>query len=161
MCLEMVGNWLIDFAKKENYPTLFFLFGEYTANENFQSTGSVYGIWIEVEDAKKEDLFNELSLIYQIDINDQAKKIQGNWYPLYWGKDISPSKRTKDHFDCSDTTSSLKLLKSDLLSEYRFVYGIILVHKYEEFEKLLHKKISPIIGSDFRGRKVEKVSVIY
>jgi len=112
------------------------------------STGSVYGIFaIETDDSNEKELFSECNKIASSVTKD--KKI----YPVYWGKDISPGSRIADHVRPRESTGNAELENINALRGFKLVYGCIYVSKYNEFEKHLHQKYPPLVGTPRRGSK--------
>lgn len=102
-----------------------------------QSSGAVYGIWV-----------------YSEEIPNGIKSLPGHnkWYPVYWGKDISPVSRIKAHVQ-GHKNGNINLPSHEFLRNKELIYGAVLVSSYRKFENFLHQRYIPILGTDRQGRK--------
>ena len=142
----VVSKWLKKVAEANNFKTYEYIGGTFDFQNNIikQSSGSVYGIWIATDESSREEIKQATA-----DFNNKGGP--DGFAPLYWGKDISPGSRIKGHFKTSKGTGGLNLYKSKYVNCH-MIYGVILVENYLSFEKLLHNKYRPLIGSSLNGR---------
>ncbi len=107
--------------------------------------GGVYGIAIEVKDLNdKQYIFNQASKIGAV--SKRCKSIKdwqplggtGNWYPLYWGADLTLGSRIRSHAGKPTKTGSVYLGQKPFLNGHNMVYGAILCEDYLNVEGALH-----------------------
>lgn len=109
-----------------------------------QSAAAVYGIWAHMPIAPKTGLA-------------QVPGFPG-WYPVYWGKDISPLSRLKAHVQ-GHKNGNIDLPSIVELKGVRLVFGAVLVSEYQRFEALLHQHCPPFKGTPSIGRQSTVVMV--
>jgi hypothetical protein len=109
-----------------------------------QSAGAVYGIWANLPVAPRPGL---------LPIPEYR-----DWYPVYWGKDISPVSRLKAHVK-GHKNGNIKLKTIREISGAPLVYGALLVSEYSRFERLLHERFPPLKGTHAIGRASTVVRV--
>ncbi|MNR55355.1 hypothetical protein D3C85_1757060 [compost metagenome] len=80
------------------------------------------------------------------------------WYPVYWGKDISPVSRIKAHVR-GHKNGNIGLPSIVELKGARLVLGAVLVSEYQRFETLLHLHCPPFTGTPLTGRQGSVVMV--
>jgi hypothetical protein len=100
-----------------------------------QSSGAVYGIWV-----------------YSEEIPNGIRNLPGHtkWYPVYWGKDISPVSRMKAHVQ-GHQNGNINLPSHEFLRSKELIYGAVLVSSYRRFEQFLHERYKPMLGTNRRG----------
>lgn len=136
-------------AEENNFIIFSEIFGELNLSDSVpikQSSGSVYGILVELQNAPKAG-------IRPINFNS-------NLYPVYWGKDISPVSRLKAHVQNHRSTGNANLKSRQELVGKRLLFGAILVSKYSDFEAHLHKKYPPMIGTSRIGRTSKIIEIL-
>jgi hypothetical protein len=139
-----VVQFLKEVAKKEGFDVFDSLYGSIQLGQIpsiLQSSGAVYGIWVNAN-AAPSNVISELPG-YR------------NWYPVYWGKDISPVSRMKAHVQ-GHRNGNINLPSIPEVRGKPLVFGAILVARYAEFESLLHTRFPPLKGTSANG-KVAKV----
>lgn len=102
-----------------------------------QAAGAVYGIWAQMPMSPRPG----------------CEAIPGfaNWYPVYWGKDISPVSRLKAHVQ-GHRNGNINLPGIHEIRGAQLVFGAILVSDYLRFERLLHARFPPFKGNGSAGR---------
>jgi len=143
----LVPEFLKSVAKQHGFAVSDCLYGSIHMGRDFpieQSCGAVYGIWAKAAAPPKAGL--------------KALPNYPDWYPVYWGKDISPVSRLKAHVQ-GHRNGNINLATIDSLSNLPLVYGAILVERYQCFESLLHRNYPPLRGSARRGRLSSVVKV--
>ena len=80
------------------------------------------------------------------------------WYPVYWGKDITPVSRLKAHVQ-GHQNGNINLPSIPELENLPLVFGSIFVAHYDEFERLLHAGFPPLRGTPRAGRQSTVVKV--
>ncbi len=83
---ERVAQFLNNLAETNGYKVFNFLYGVIKDRQPFsilQSSGAVYGIWVQSDKSPAKNI---------AEIPDNK-----GWYPVYWGKDITPVSRVKAH----------------------------------------------------------------
>lgn len=123
------------------------VFGEIKLSDSVpieQSSGAVYGIFVESNNKLK---------------NVEPIPYLTNWYPVYWGADVTPPGRIKAHVQ-GHQNGNAKLQSVKEIQGKRLIYGAILVNKYKEFEKYLHEKFKPLLGKDRAGNKAKIIEII-
>lgn len=143
---NIVVDFLKDFAKKNNFSVFDSIYGEIDPTFMTQSSGAVYGIWV------------DSSITLSQPASPISKTI--NWYPVYWGKDITPVSRILAHARGYTKTGSLNIPSIAYLKNKKIIYGAILVERYDSFEKLLHQKHPPLSGTARTGRKPRFIKII-
>jgi len=144
---KSVVSFLNAVANQAGYEVFDSLYGSINLGEAFpitQSSGAVYGIWVQADQPPR----NDLSCIpgYQ------------SWYPVYWGKDISPMSRMKAHVQ-GHQNGNINLPNVVEVRGKALIYGAILVSRYWEFEQLLYRDYRPMLGSPAEGRRSTIVQV--
>lgn len=142
-----VVKFLKAIASTEQYQVFDAMFGQIHIGTDFpirQSSGAVYGIWAQCNQPPSTSIVAIPGL--------------NNWYPMYWGKDISPVSRVKAHVQ-GHKNGNLGLTNMKEVRDIPLIFGAILVARYCEFEKLLHKRYPPLKGSSLGGRSHTVVSV--
>lgn len=137
-------------AKNIGYHTYNTVVGEITLDQKIlhQSSGAVYGVWAKAPSA---DLFPPN--VIEIPSNR-------NWFPVYWGKDISPCSRIAAHVRDPKGTGNAKLHQIDILYGMKLIFGAIWVSHYDHFEKHLQKKFPPLIRSTHPGGKSRFIKIM-
>ena len=112
--------------------------------------GCVYGIAIKIVSPQiKKYVFNQYSTRHEslADLSDWRRLNDTNFYPLYWGKDVTSGSRLKAHVKKSKSTGALHLLEEQFsgLSKYLVIYGGVLCSKRGEFEKWLHQSYPDLL----------------
>lgn len=135
-----VVDFLTDFAISKGFEVYDSLFGSILIGQTpsiLQSSGAVYGIWVNSDAAPSENI----------------SAIQGypDWYPIYWGKDISPVSRMKAHVQ-GHANGNIDLPNVVEVQGKPLIYGAILVSDYVGFEELLHEEYRPLKGSSATGK---------
>lgn len=150
--MNKVINWLNELATNNKYEAFVNLeeYYDFKNKKIHQNVGSVYAIWIKMGE-------NDLKAL-EDGYNKEATSLDG-YYHLYFGKDIHPGQRIASHYNTSEGTGGLDLIKRIELHEKEIIWGSILVSKYEEFEKMLHEKFTPLLGSSSSGKNSSKTVV--
>ncbi len=144
---EVVGN---DYRE--------FLSGDFKIeNKNcaFDERGGVYGIAVDLTGVSEEDkmaIYNSGKKTRNKVNYEDWKPIEGNIYPLYWGKDINLGSRLYEHTKNSSTVGSLQLNKRDKLVGKKVIYGAVLCNNRGKHEKFLHQKY-PDIFQNIQDKK--------
>lgn len=123
------------------------LFGSINLTENMpitQSSGAVYGIWAKAPAPLRDGL--------------KPLPDYPEWYPIYWGKDISPVSRMKAHVK-GHKNGNINLPEVKEINGKDIIFGAVLVGRYQAFETLLHKKYPPMLGSPKPGKKSTVVRI--
>lgn len=142
-----VVDFLKTFAAAEGHEVFDAIFGSISIGARYpitQSSGSVYGIWVQSDLPPTETIAS----------------IPGfeNWYPVYWGKDISPVSRMKAHVQ-GHKNGNIALPTVIEVQNKNLIFGAILVARYRDFEKLLHQRFPPLKGSAASGRSQTVVHI--
>lgn len=143
----LVPKFLKSFAADNGFKVHDCLYGEIQLGSEFpiqQSSAAVYGIWAEMQSTPKAGL----------------AEVPGfpGWYPVYWGKDVSPVSRIKAHVQ-GHKNGNINLPAILELKDARLVFGAILVSEYQRFEALLHQNFPPLRGTPSAGKKGKIVMV--
>ena len=109
-----------------------------------QASGAVYGIWVKSSSPPRTGLASLPGYI--------------NWYPVYWGKDISPVSRLKAHVQ-GHKNGNINLPALVEVQGLPLVFGAVMVSNYKAFESLLHAKFPPMRGTPFTDRRATVVRV--
>ncbi len=124
--------------------------GSCTLNER----GGVYGIAVDLTNVNEKDkiaIYNSGNKRKKVEYKNWIP-IEGNIYPLYWGKDINLGSRLYEHSKNSSTVGSLQLNKRKTLIGKKVFYGAVLCVNKEQHEKVLHKKY-PDIYQNIQDKK--------
>ena len=101
-----------------------------------EERGSVYGIAVLLKNEEKKDVFDKIRSKQKASHNiDDWKPISGNYYPLYWGKDINMGARLYSHTRTMKSTGTIQLNSLECLKDKTVIYGAIPCINYEENEK--------------------------
>jgi len=143
----LVPKFLKSFAAEHGLQVHECLYGAIELGDEFpiqQSAAAVYGIWAYMPKAPKTGL----------------AQVPGfpDWYPVYWGKDISPVSRIKAHVQAHQN-GNIGLPNIAELRGARLVFGAVLVSEYQRFETLLHQHCPPLKGTPRIGRQSTVVKV--
>jgi len=145
-------NEVVKFLKKiaadEGFLVLDSMFGKIQLGQEFpikQSSGAVYGIWVHDAVPPKNNL----------------SEMPGNagWYPVYWGKDVSPVSRIKAHVQGHKNNGNANLPSVKEIQGKSLIFGAILVARYDEFEAMLHRRHPPLKGTASKGRAHQVIQV--
>ena len=144
---KLIPKFLKSFALQHNFVVHDCMYGSIDLSSAFpiqQSSGAVYGIWAHADEAPRAHL----------------AEIPGfpGWYPVYWGKDISPVSRLRAHVK-NHKNGNINLPAIEVLKGTRLIFGAILVSNYTGFEALLHKLYPPLKGSPAAGRQSTVVRI--
>jgi hypothetical protein len=140
----LVPKFLKSVAEQRGFAVGDCLYGSIHIGRAFpieQASGAVYGIWAKAGAPLREGL--------------KALPNYPGWYPVYWGKDISPVSRLKAHVQ-GHKNGNINLPAITELSNLPLVYGAIIVSRYLQFESLLHQQYPPLRGTA-RGGRVSSV----
>ncbi|NJD39672.1 MAG: hypothetical protein FIA89_15325 [Geobacter sp.] len=142
-----VVKFLKELAEKEGFEIFDSLYGSIQIDQIpsiLQSSGAVYGIWVEADVAPSR----------------AVSELPGyrNWYPVYWGKDISPLSRMKAHVQ-GHRNGNINLPKITEIRGKRLIFGAILVARYVEFELLLHSQFPSLKGTPAIGKEAKVVRI--
>lgn len=143
----LIPKFLKSFAMEYGFQVYDCLYGAIELGSAFpiqQSAGAVYGIWAHMPAAPRPGL-------------GEVPGFSG-WYPVYWGKDISPLSRIKAHVQ-GHNNGNIDLPSIVELRGARLVFGAILVSEYQRFEALLHQRFPPFKGTPSSGRQSTVVRV--
>ena len=145
--VALVPKFLKSFAAEHGFQVHECLYGAIELGGQFpiqQSAAAVYGIWAYMSAAPKTGL----------------AQVPGfpSWYPVYWGKDISPLSRIKAHVQ-GHKNGNIGLPSIAELRGARLVFGAVLVSEYQRFEALLHQHCPPLKGTPRIGRQSTVVKV--
>jgi hypothetical protein len=151
-----MSNEVISFLRQQAFEQGFTVFNDVFGRIELQdkkpikqSSGSVYGIFVQSN--------TKITDINGTDINELPSL--KNFYPVYWGKDISPARRIIAHVRNYKSTGSADLSSNKEIQDKPIIFGAIFVTKYDEFEKHLHEKFRPLIGSSRHGRSSSIVEI--
>lgn len=127
-------------AKEEGFEVLDAMYGSIHIGEAetiSQSSGAVYGIFVKSEAPPSPSLL----------------EIPGhkNWYPVYWGKDMTPTSRIRAHVQ-GHKNGNINLPSIVELRGKPLIFGAILVPRYFELETILHRRFPPFKGRNSQGR---------
>jgi hypothetical protein len=144
---SLVPKFLKSFAAKHGFLIHDCLYGAIKLGGSFpiqQSAAAVYGIWAHMPEAPRSGL----------------AEVPGfpGWYPVYWGKDISPVSRIKAHVQ-GHKNGNIGLPNIVELRDAQLVFGAVLVSEYQRFEALLHQLCPPFKGTPKFGRQGTVVQV--
>ena len=114
-----------------------------------EERGGVYGIAVELADDEKKYFFEKHNRNSSLSFNEW-KPIDGNIYPLYWGKDSNLGFRLYDHMKSRKSTATLQLNSRKYLNSRKVIYGAILCKNIANNEKLLRENYPDI----FKNRKL-------
>lgn len=150
-----MANEVVGFLRSEAYKAHFKVFndvfGEICLDDNTpikQSAGAVYGIFV-----KSEQSISKSKKVLEI---PNLK----NFYPVYWGKDINPTKRIGAHVQDHASTGNAKLRECEEIKGKKLFFGAIFVSNYGGFEKHLRENFPPLIGSGRPGRSSTIVEIL-
>jgi hypothetical protein len=144
---SLVPKFLKEFAVENDFAVYDCLYGSINLGQTSpveQSCGAVYGIWAQ----SPAPLTAGLSPLPGYP----------QWYPVYWGKDISPVSRLKAHVQ-GHRNGNINLPSIREVQGLPLVFGSILVSRYEQFERLLHSRFPPLRGSGRTGRQATVVRI--
>lgn len=110
--------------------------------------GGVYGFAIEFEsETEKIEFFNKLkanNFKMRIHNPDEWKPLKGNFYPLYWGKDVNLGFRLYEHTTDNKTSASIQLCR-EAFEGYSIIYGGVLCKNRDVYENMLHKEYADVL----------------
>lgn len=144
---EVVQILEIEIGTDANY----YLSGEVTGAGTTEATisdcrGGVYGFFIEFKNEEELKSFND-----EVREKKYIKKVLGDWkpaignyYPLYWGKDINLGARLKAHTKSFKSTYTIQMSNRKELINHKIIFGAMLCNDYDEIEKNLHDKYPDI-----------------
>ncbi|MFL1916794.1 hypothetical protein ACJW8B_15565 [Plesiomonas shigelloides] len=144
---SIVNTFLRSVAAKHGYQVFNDMFGTIDLTADFpitQSSGAVYGIWAKASSPLRSDL--------------NAIPGYPEWFPIYWGKDITPVSRMKAHVQ-GHQNGNINLPEVKEVQGKPLIFGAILVEKYQVFETLLHDNYPPMLGSSRLGRQSTVVRI--
>jgi hypothetical protein len=144
---SIVITFLRSVAASNNYQVFNDMFGTIDLLATLpitQSSGAVYGIWAESSSPLRDGL--------------KPLPDYPGWYPVYWGKDISPVSRMKAHVK-GHNNGNINLPSVQEIKGKTLIFGAILVEKYQAFESLLHRTYPPMLGSSRPGKKSTVVRI--
>lgn len=125
--------------------------------EYTQSSGAVYGLFVEFNNEELKQFIKELPKKLQ---QESYKPIQECWYALYWGKDLTPGARVKAHVQGHRNNGNARLKNYKTLKGKKIKYAAVYVEQYEKFEMELHEKYQPLLGTRRRGSASKIVRVL-
>ncbi len=138
--VALVPKFLKSFASEHGLQVNDCLYGAIAFGGDFpieQCAAAVYRIWAHMPATPKTGL----ALVPGFP----------DWYPVYWGKDISPVSRIKAHVQ-GHTNGNIGLPNIAELKGARLMFGAVLVSEYQRFEALLHQHCPPFKGTPSLGR---------
>lgn len=148
----LMGNDVVQFLKRvaatHGFQTLDSMFGIVRLGQDLpilQSSGAVYGIWVQDEVPPKPHV-------------SEIPDFPG-WYPVYWGKDVAPVSRMKAHVQGHKANGNANLPAMPEIQGKTLIFGAILVEKYDAFEAMLHRQFRPLKGTAARGRSHTVISI--
>lgn len=144
---SLIPKFLKEFAAENDFAVYDCIYGSINLGQLSpveQSCGAVYGIWAQSSAPLKSGL--------------SSLPGHSQWYPVYWGKDISPVSRLKAHVQ-GHQNGNINLPSILEVQGLPLVFGSILVARYEQFERLLHSKYPPLRGSGRTGRQATVVRI--
>ena len=140
-----MSNEVIEFLRKEAGKHQFTIFndvfGRIELNAKLpikQSSGAVYGVLA----YSKTQISGEIKSIPSLE----------NFYPIYWGKDISPIKRIVAHVQNHEGTGNANLRSCEQIQDKDLIFGAIFVSDYKKFEDHLHRFYPSLLGTGGGGR---------
>ncbi|WP_447470349.1 hypothetical protein [Vibrio harveyi] len=146
-----MGNEVIKFlenqAKIACVEQFSSMFGSISIKPNSieQSSGAVYGIMA----------------VSHTPISSALKPVPGfpNLYPIYWGKDISPTSRITAHLQNHKNTGNVDLSNIVEIQGKEILFGVILVSEYRKFEQYLHDNFPPLRGTSRHGKGSKLINI--
>lgn len=135
-----VTQFLRDIAARDGYRVFNDLFGTIDLGAKLpitQSSGAVYGIWVQSSTPPRPNL--------------QPIPGHAEWFPVYWGKDIAPASRMKAHVK-GHRNGNINLPSVREVQGKPLIFGAILVANYRAFEVHLHNVCRPMLGTAAPGR---------
>lgn len=146
-----MSNEVISFLRQEAFQKGYAVFNDVfgrielqNAKPIKQSSGSIYGIFVQSNTPIPD--INELPSLK-------------DFYPIYWGKDISPARRIIAHVRNYKGTGNANLPSIKAIQGKPIIFGAIFVEQYEAFEKHLHDNFRPLSGSGKSGRSSSVVEI--
>ena len=149
---DIVVQFLTEEAKRRGFCVFDSIFGQIHLHKEKdkrwieQSSGAVYGIVMQSEKPPNTDT--------------KALKDHPNFYPIYWGKDISPISRMKAHVNEYKSTGNAGLNGISEITGKKLFFGAIMVCRYKEFENHLHIHFRPLRKSNTGGRGPSVVKIL-
>lgn len=128
-----------------------------TTNKITQPYGAVYGVVVELNKESFDALRPQLPKTRR---GKQFVPLEEDWYPLYWGKDLTPPSRIRAHVQ-GHKNGNARLHQYAVLHNRPIRYGFAFVRDYEVFETLLHDRYPPILGSSRTGKRSTLVEVLF
>lgn len=122
-----------------------------------QTSGAVYGLAVELTNQELLAFREELPKRKR---NFPFQPIEGSWYALYWGKDLTPGARIKAHVQGHKNNGNAHLKKYKALNNKNIKYAALFVSNYEDFEGYLHANYQPILGTKKKGSSTKIVRVL-
>lgn len=155
---KIVCRYLKDYAENNNYKVFTSKYGDITFNNNTNkfsiilNAGSVYGIWVNLNDNEKIELWNEAGGQRTLNCINDFRMIEGNWYPLYWGKEIKSADRIFAHIKGHKKNGNINMPQYPVLRKVKIVYGSITVERYADFERDIMNTAPPLLGTRRNGK---------
>lgn len=143
-----IANFLMREAQKKGFKVHTRFVGEielYPHFQIYQLVGGVYGVWASCSPPP---------------VPEGVKPVEDDWFPVCWGKDITPCSRVSAHVYNYKGTGNLNLSSIPELKGRLLLFGAILVSRYEEFESYLHEVYPPLKGSARVGKRSRKVQIV-
>lgn len=123
--------------------------GDFTleANDVVLFPGSVYGFATCLTEAEKQVLFQEASQKGLSRINNASdfKPIEGNLYPIYWGKDKRIGDRPYQHLKDPARTGAIRLSTYKALKEKCICCAVVVVNDYDTVESVLRQAFPDLL----------------
>lgn len=144
---SIVTTFLRSVAARYDYQVFNDMFGTIDLTADLpitQSSGAVYGIWAKAA----------------LPLRAGLQPILGHpeWFPVYWGKDISPVSRMKAHVK-GHKNGNINLPEVKEVQGKPLIFGAILVARYQAFEALLHSNYRPMLGTSRPGKRSTVVHI--
>ncbi|EHH2490117.1 hypothetical protein CGH86_23305 [Vibrio parahaemolyticus] len=104
--------------------------------------GSIYGFAVELSECEAENFFNEAEErgANFLKSFDSFNPIEGNLYPIYWGKDKSLGKRPYEHLGDPKGTGAIRLSTYSSLKNKTIHTVVVVVDDNDKLERHLQRK---------------------
>lgn len=109
--------------------------------------GAVYGFSAELTDDEKQHLFDEAKgrRLNRIPELDAFRPIEGDLYPLYWGKDKQLGARPHQHLQDPPKTGAIRLSTYKSLAGKTIACVSLTVADFEEAERAIQNKFPDLL----------------
>lgn len=125
--------------------------------------GCVYGFAVQIPEKDVNTVFQYFAInkiLHEQFYNEKKPKdcsewkpIEGNYYPLYWGKDKNMGLRLAAHTKSIKSTHTLQFCNIDILKGYKVIYGAIPCLNCKSNEDMLHETFPDVLKTRCYKRK--------